>query len=722
MSGPGDDNPAQGKQRKLRNQRAALGVAVWGLLCLVLLSYNHYPGRLSLHVGEKSPRDIRALRTVKYVDAEETQRLKEDVAREVEPVYSRVPFALADAEKDLRGAFSTLRDAEQSANLANRALRDRFPGVSRATLAWFLAQDNRSRQKIQRDATDLLRDQMAQDIRDGEAGLEQARDRTLLAADHVIHPRAAADLVGGAVSAVLRPSRRFDAGATEQRRKEVMAEVKGIERPLQPGDIVIMKGERAGPHHLAMLRALGLTSPWSAAGWAKTAALVLLVLLGVIFLGMAARQFSRPTYESISRLGLLGLVVCGATFLFNLFLLPLPNLSMLFLPVSTLIIAILLSRQLAFAAAVVQSVLAAIAGDGSLVVALPALGSCMAALVSADHIWPPSRLLRASAQLAIANAVLALVAGALSDLPTADLWREVGMGFGYGAFAPALALGVIFLLQKPFDITSHIRLLEISNPREPLLSRLQAEAPGTYYSCIIVANLAEAAAQAVGADSLLARVGAMYHDIGKLRRPGLFVENQFLLGTENAHARLSPYLSALVILAHVRDGVELARRYGLPKVIQDIIEEHHGTSLVSYFYHQARARQSGPPPQEGHYRYEGRKPRSKESAIVMLADSVQAAVKSLAEPNLERIEAMIQEIFTGRLQDGQLQDAELTFRDLETVKQCFVRSLQGIHLHTRIEYPNLRVLDEDASIDSEHSEAPRQPGRSQTHGPGRNAG
>jgi len=366
--------------------------------------------------------------------------------------------------------------------------------------------------------------------------------------------------------------------------------------------------------------------------------------------------------------------------------------------------------------------LVGLTGGGSLALALPALGSSLAALLSAGHIWPPSRLIRASAQLAVANFFLSAAAGILADIPGAELLREAGMAFGYGACAPLLALGAIFLLEKPFDITSHVRLLELSNPREPLLQRLQAEAPGTYYSSVIVANLAEAAAQTIGADTLLARVGAIYHDIGKLRRPGLFVENQFLLGTEDAHSRLSPYLSALVIIAHVRDGVELARRHGLPRPLQEIIEEHHGTSLVSYFYHQARARQPSPPPQEGHYRYEGHRPRSKESAIVMLADALQAAAKSLADPNPERMESLVEGIIAERLQDGQLQECELTFHDLSEIKESFIRGLRGLHLHTRVEYPSLmRVLGEDASPDKELPEETDKPGRPQTHRPGRHA-
>ena len=720
-----EENSDPSHPRGPRVWRTVLAVAVWGLLCLILLAYNHYPGRLALQIGKKSPRDVFALRTVTYIDPEETRRLKEESARREEPIFSRIPAAPAEAENSLRVSFERLKDAAGHAiyEAETAALLKSLPGVSRGTLGRFLSATREDQQQLEESAIRLLREEMGREIRDDDSSLSVARAHARQAAERQFRSWRDAELVGALLAVSLRANRRQDVIATANRRKEAMAEVKGVERPLQAGDLVVLKGERVGSHHMAMLRALGLISPWSGGGWLKGVALSLLVLLGVLFLGVSAQQFSPATYASLGRLTLLGLLVCTATFLFNLFMLPLPNIAMLFLPTSTLVIAVLLSRQVAVAAAIVESLLAGLAAGGSLTLALPALGSCMAAVISADYIWPPSRLVRASIQLALANLALTGAAGTLTDLPWADLGKAAGMAAGYGAAAPLLALGAIFLLEKPFDITSHVRLLELSNPREPLLHRLQAEAPGTYYSSLIVSNLAEASAQVISADPLLTRVGAIYHDIGKLRRPGLFVENQFLLGTENAHSRLSPYLSALVIQAHVRDGVEFAQRYGLPRVIQQIILEHHGTGLVSYFYHKACANQSGPPPEEMHYRYEGYKPRSKESGIIMLADAVQAAAKSLTEPNPEKMESLVEGIIAERLQDGQLQDSEFTFRDLKLIKESFLRSLQGLHLHTRVEYPTLmRILGEGADTNHELTEESAEPSRPQASRPNRHAG
>jgi len=221
------------------------------------------------------------------------------------------------------------------------------------------------------------------------------------------------------------------------------------------------------------------------------------------------------------------------------------------------------------------------------------------------------------------------------------------------------------------------------DPAHPLLRRLQLEAPGTYHHSVIVGNLAEAAAEAVGADALLARVGTYYHDVGKIRRPAFFVENQ--MGTENPHDRMTPSLSALTVAAHVRDGLDLAREYRLPEMIADFIPEHHGTTVMSYFYHQALER--GDQPEPGAYRYDGPKPQTRETAIVMLADAAEAAVRTLQRPTPDRIYEVVRRIIHERLEDGQLDECDLMFRDLEKIAQAFTRILTSI-FHPRIEYPD----------------------------------
>jgi putative nucleotidyltransferase with HDIG domain len=232
------------------------------------------------------------------------------------------------------------------------------------------------------------------------------------------------------------------------------------------------------------------------------------------------------------------------------------------------------------------------------------------------------------------------------------------------------------------------------------------EAPGSYHSSVMVAGMAEAAADAVGANALLARVAALYHDIGKLERPGFFVENQGPLGLPNQHVKLSPRLSYLVLVSHVRDGAALARRYRLPDEVTQILREHHGTTLVAYFYHRALSDAGDQGVNEQDFRYPGPQPSSREAGIVMLADSVQASVKAIKEPTPARIEHMVAEIMDSRLNDGQLERCDLTLRDLRQIREVFVRILTGLYTYTRIEYPDIKRESARSHVNTNPSPTP----------------
>jgi putative nucleotidyltransferase with HDIG domain len=256
-------------------------------------------------------------------------------------------------------------------------------------------------------------------------------------------------------------------------------------------------------------------------------------------------------------------------------------------------------------------------------------------------------------------------------------------GFGNGFLVGVLTILLLLLLEGVLNLTTPLRLLELADPAHPLLKKLLQVAPGTYNHSIMMGNLAEAGAQAIGANSSLARVGAYYHDIGKTVRPEYFIENQIYVG--NPHDALSPNLSKLAITAHVRDGEDLGTIYGLPQPVVDIIKQHHGTSLLSFFYHKAQENSKDPVYEES-YRYESEKPRSKEAAIVMLADGVEAAVRALENPTRRKIQGVIQEIIRQRVQDGQLDESALTQSDLRMLSESFDTSLLGLLGH-RVRYP-----------------------------------
>jgi hypothetical protein len=258
-----------------------------------------------------------------------------------------------------------------------------------------------------------------------------------------------------------------------------------------------------------------------------------------------------------------------------------------------------------------------------------------------------------------------------------------GYGLFNGFISPILTIGLLPIFESIFDVSTDITLLELSDLNRPLLKRLSLEAPGTYHHSIIVANLAEAGAKAIGANVLLARVGAYYHDIGKMQKPEYFVENQ--MGAKSKHEKLVPSMSALILESHVKEGVEMAEQANLPKRIIDFIQEHHGTTLMSYFYNKA-VEQGATQELMDEYRYPGPKPRSKETAIVMLADAVEAASRTLDDPKPSRIKSLIKKIIDSKLEAGELADSNLTFRELSSIQQSFLPVLISA-FHPRVEYP-----------------------------------
>lgn len=272
-----------------------------------------------------------------------------------------------------------------------------------------------------------------------------------------------------------------------------------------------------------------------------------------------------------------------------------------------------------------------------------------------------------------------------SDGNGQTIWQALIFGFASGILSAVLTIGLLPGFETLFQILSPLRLLELSNPNHPLLKKLLYEAPGTYHHSVIVGNLSESASEAIGANGLLARVGAYYHDLGKTKRPQFFIENQ--IHRENPHDKISPNLSKTIIISHPRDGVEMLKEYRIPKPIQDIAAQHHGTTLLKYFYYKALKSNDGAHVLEEDFRYPGPKAQFKEAAIVGIADCVEAAVRSLSKPTPSRIEGMVKKIIQERLEDGQLDECDLTIKELDLIAQAMCATLQGI-FHNRIEYPD----------------------------------
>lgn len=278
------------------------------------------------------------------------------------------------------------------------------------------------------------------------------------------------------------------------------------------------------------------------------------------------------------------------------------------------------------------------------------------------------------------------------DILRGETLISIGLGVLGGLLSAVLATGIIPIIEIMFNYTTDIKLLELADLNQPVLRRLLISAPGTYHHSILVGILAEAAAEAINANPLLTRVSAYYHDIGKINKPLYYVENQ--KDGENKHDKLLPSMSSLIITKHVKDGVEIAKQYRLGKIIQDIISQHHGTSVINFFYQKAKDMQEGSnqPISDKDFRYPGPKPQTKAAGIVMLADAVQATSKTLSDPTPSRIQGMVQRIINNIFSDGQLDECELTLKDLHLIAENFTRILNGI-FHARIEYPEKTEKD-----------------------------
>ena len=541
--------------------------------------------------------------------------------------------------------------------------------------------------------------------------IEEAIDTTVLAtvvqlAKDSGFPSDPASIVATAALKPPAPTVVFDAPATEEAADLAAARIAAVEVDHPAGEVIYRRGEVIGPEDIATAR-LALSRAFSdggfSAGWGQVPGWFLLSTVVVLMLAGHGVIFYPRIARSTSRLAVVVLLLAGATALGTAFAVVLPRLA----PFGAGLAASILSIALALAydrrIAIFASVLLAIALTVSTgqapaaTIAILATGAGFASLLAS--IPNRSAFVRATVISGGVAAVVFLAAGlAITPLAAEGSLLQISAGAvlaGAGALAAGfIMLGVMPTIERLFDITTGLALAELRDTRQPLLRELQARAPGTYNHSLAVASIAENAAEAIAADSRLVYVGALYHDVGKLNKPEYFIENQG--GGDNKHDKLSPAMSLLVIIGHVKDGLELAQEYGLPKVLRHFIESHHGTSLVEYFFHAAkeRAAHGGEEVEEFSYRYPGPKPRTREAAILLLCDGIESATRAMNDPTPSRIEALVRKISRGRLDDGQFGECELTFRDLQVIEDSIIKSLCAIY-HSRIAYPGGREEKEE---------------------------
>lgn len=523
----------------------------------------------------------------------------------------------------------------------------------------------------------------------------------------------------------LRPSLTFNQQETETRRQQAWDEVTPVLFQIKKGEMVVREGERVTLPQISKLRALrdlGRDNRGLQTALGLLICTVLLIYACYHFSFVNIRKF-RPDSRDLL---FLSLVFIGLFVLIKIAIFVATGLESTFVYIESssyyyaipfalgaMLVRIVLNSESALIFSVCCSLLVGILFGNSLFMALYALASSLIGAHGVRHCKERSTLYRAGLWVALINAALLIgihfLAGRTLEV---QLAYKLCMGLFGGLFSAMFVTGIIPLIESGFKYTTDVKLLELANMNSPVLRELMVQAPGTYHHSIVVGNLVEAAAEAINANPLLARVAAYYHDIGKIKKPLYFIENSD--GQRNRHDKLAPSMSALVLTSHVKDGVEMAREHKLGNEIIDIIQQHHGTSLIKFFYDRAKS-QADPGVQqidERDYRYHGPKPQTREAALIMLADAIEAASRTLVDPTPARIQGMVQKLINNIFIDGQLDECELTLKDLHLIAKSFNMVLAGT-FHHRIDYPEPVHIEREKETENgvENEDTNREPAK-----------
>lgn len=474
-----------------------------------------------------------------------------------------------------------------------------------------------------------------------------------------------------------------------------IAQVKEAVEPTKilQGQVIVQEGQVIDREVYRQLELLGILN--NTASRKPIAGLILLTILQFSFLFVAFNSWKTTNRNKRNALLVTAIVYVVSVVIMKLLSVAAENFEVFiaFLyptALATMLIRLLANERLAF---LITVLLASTAGilfhDGyssvlQMDAALYIITGGLASLFFVQSLQKRSNILQASSIVAIINVCFIgfYLLMTQSDYSLSEWLFYIGAAIISGLMSGALTIGLVPFFESAFGLLSTLRLIELSNPNHPLLKKLLVETPGTYHHSVMVANLAEAACEAVGADGLLARVGCYYHDIGKTKRPQFFIENQ--MGIMNPHDVLPPEQSAKIIISHTIDGAELLAQYKMPQEIIDLALQHHGTSLLKFFFH--KAKESGGEVNESAFRYPGPRPKTREAAIISIADSVEAAVRSMKEPTPEKIQKLVDAIVSDKLADHQFDDCELSIKELKIVQRVICETLNGI-FHSRIEYP-----------------------------------
>ena len=664
------------------------------------------PKKYDLRVGLISHETIDATKDI--VDEVTTEEKRNAAAEMVEPTYHFQQGVKEDVLSSLGNAFQELRtiqqygvtlrsDEDQSARSGRPFSEEeinyaysltKILDLNRTQLTTLMRIDTGSFEEMVSTVTVAVENSLNTTIREGQVS------QSIMTIQQIVGYKLDVSLTQNIIPTVLRtcikPNMIIDESATEEARQKARDAVEPV--IYLQGQNIIREGDRITNSQLEMLRSLGLLNDdhydYSVYGGA-----LILTILAMISLLMMLRLLMKDVLSDIRKLSviLIILVLCFgfaslATLLPSLYIIPIA-LGMI---MGTVLIGyragLVMTVPLALLFAGITSVASSTTFYDVVLIMANTLSGGVATVWFLKGRPQRVRVLVAGLISAVFSLIMIIGVKLLTSAETLDMIHT-----GIWSLAGSLLSGVLAVaLQPVFEAVFHLatpsRLLEITNPNQPLMKRLMLEAPGTYHHSIIVANLAEAAADKIGANAYLARAGAYYHDIGKLKRPGYFSEN---VRGGNPHENTDPDVSAAILTAHTRDGALIAQKEHLPPEVQDIILQHHGVTPVMFFYHKALQMADGKHVDINDFRYAGPKPKTKEASIVMLADTIEAAVRSMKDPTPKGIDQFIERLIRGKLEDGQLSDCQLSLQDIDQICSSFSGILKGVY-HERIEYPKVQ--------------------------------
>ena len=528
-----------------------------------------------------------------------------------------------------------------------------------------------------------------------EVALKGARGAAILEIDALKLENQVLSVLKSIIQTQINPNVFFDEEKTTETTQEAQKNISKV--IIKQNQIIVKEGEPVTQEQLDILSDLGMLQDENSTAYiyvylALAVFLAIVLFLQYSYIRLNYKEIFKSTKKLIliSVINLISLILARTIGIISPLLIPFACAPMM--------LTLLLNYKISLVLSTLNIIIISALNGFDVQVMLLGIVSSILGATLLKKMQQRNELLYSTLYIAVASAILILSTGILISSNLGDVLIKGCITVAGGLLSGIFALGILPFLEGTFNEVTTLKLLELSNPNNPLLKRLLMEAPGTYHHSMLVANLAELAAEEVDANSVITRIGCYYHDIGKIERPYFFGENQ--IGGDNPHDKITPNLSTMIIKSHVKDGLELAQKYNLPKVIQDIIAEHHGKTLVKYFYYTMKnSTENQNEINIEDYMYEGPIPSSIEAGIVMLSDSVEAAVRSIKDVNKEKINEMVNSIMDDKLSSGQLNNCDLTLKDIEKIRTCFLTALNGIY-HQRIEYPKEKIKDLNAEAHS----------------------